>query len=331
MADGGAPVTSGQHGSTLTARWTGPLDERSAVALAKALACLGDANADPERQWMAVLRLSGHAAPERDDMWKAHVLPKLGANAKQIDDLRRMLASPDAPADQLPSLDTIERQMRLCRRMFKVAGSEPLLTGLLDRVAYALCSLTMHTPYLTPEETRCLADKSEIIESLDVLLQRANSWPEDMLQTSLVILAHADNNGAAASRRIVRLLPALGQQASRRLASPLVLSESLHELLMHPTILSIEASATIAGRLARRLYATGNGSFVVRALDLSQPDAKGNAPQPAGGAQIKARSAMTAAIVDAMASTSVTKGQSGSSRPFSNVVALSTYVDRRVT
>lgn len=326
MADGGAPVTSGQNGSTLTARWTGPLDERSAAALAKAVACLGDTNADPQRQWMALLRLSGHATPDRDATWRAHVLPRLGANAGGIDDLRRVLASPATPADQLLGLATIERLMRLCRRMFKVAGSEPLLADLLDRVAYALCALTIRTPYLTPEDTRGLADMAEIVESLDVLLQRGNAWPGAMLQTSLVILAHADSDGASDSRRILRLLPALGQRAARKLASPQTLADSLHVLLMHPTISSLETSELVAGRLARRLCATGHAHLVVRAMDLSQSISRIETVGPVPGAQIRARATMTSAIVDAMAATMAMKGQAGRSRPFSNVVALSKYL-----
>lgn len=327
MADGGAPVTSGQNGSTLTARWTGPLDERSAAALAKALACLGDTNADPQRQWMALLRLSGHAAPDRDDMWKSHVMPRLGDHARAIDGLRRMLAPP-APGDHLPDLGTIERLMRLCRRMFKVAGSEPLLADLLDRVAYALCALTIRTPYLAPEETRGLAEMPEIVESLDVLLQRGNDWPGTMLQTSLVILAHADSDGASDSRRILRLLPALGRRAARNLASPEVLADGLHVLLMHPTIATVETGQLVAGRLARRLCATGHGHLVVRAMDLSQPASPTPAvgPGPDRGARIKALAVMTSAIVEAMASTMAMKGRPGHARPFSNVVALAKHV-----
>lgn len=328
MADARAPVSSGQHPSALTARWTGPLNERSAAALAKALACLTDPLADPERQWLALVRLSGHVAPERNKIWQQHVLPKLGPNAAHIDDLRRMLMEPSATVDQSPGLESIERLMQLCRRLFKVGETEPLLAEVLDRIAYALCSLTIRTPYMTPEQTRRIADMPETIESLDVLLQRGNSWPGAMLKTSLVLLAHSeDDDGAAAARRIVRLLPALGRGASKTLVLPQTLADSLHVLLLHPLILTSDRSELIAGRLARRLYATGNGTLVAAAMDLSQ--ARCDVPaDPVSAAHIRARSAMTAAIINVMAPPQAPPRQLGRGWPQSNVVLLSKYTSR---
>lgn len=326
MADAGAPVSSGQHTSGLTARWTGPLNERSAAALAKALVCLADPAAQPERQWMALVRLSGHVAPERTEIWQRHVLPKLGPHAAHIDDLRRMLMAPSAPADQPVSLEAIERLMGLCRRLFKVGEAEPLLAELLDRVAYALCSLTIRTPYLKPAQTRGIADMPEIVESLDVLLQRRNSWPGAMLQTSLVILAHSeDDDGAAAARRIVRLLPALGQP--KKLALPQTLADGLHVLLLHPLVMAAHDAEQVAGRLARRLCATGNGRLVATAMDLSLSQCE-LPPSPVSPALIRARSAMTAAIVDVMAHTAAPTLKASRNQPSTNVVLLSKYISR---
>jgi hypothetical protein len=257
-------------------------------------------------------------------MWKQHVLPALGQEAPFVDALRHALMTPSRLTQSGPSLQTIERLMQLCRRLFRVPGSEAMLTNLLDVIALALCELAIRTPYLVAADTRALAQMPEIIESFDVLLERGEPWPKGMLEASLVILAHTEADGPAASRQIVRLLPRLGLQAARTLVLPATLASGLHTLLLHPLRMELTAASLVAGRLARRLCSTGHGDLVVGAMDLSQ-GGKDTAPPVASSAELQARTAMTRAIIEAMGSIKTTAQTRSSTPAFANVISLSRW------